>query len=68
MADRLWFLIPELILLSGAIVCAIGGLSNVAAIRRRVGFIACAFLAAACISIPCIYTPESVSSADVLLP
>ncbi len=68
MADRLWFLIPEFILLAGAVVCAIGGLSNVAAIRRRVGFIACGFLAAACIAVPFVYSPERVASADSLLP
>ena len=68
MADRLWFLIPELILLVGAITCAIGGLANTAAIRRHVGFIACAFLAAACISIPFVYTTEHVATADTLLP
>ena len=68
MADRLWFLIPEFILLAGSIVCAIGGLSNIAAIRRRVGFICCAFLAAACIAIPFVYTPESVANSDSLMP
>jgi NADH-quinone oxidoreductase subunit N len=68
MADRLWFLIPEFILLTGAVVCAIGGLSTTAAIRRRVGFIACGFLAAACIAVPFVYTPERVASADSLLP
>ena len=57
MADRLWFLIPEFILLAGAVVCVISGLSSTAAIRRRVGFIACAFLAAAAIAIPCVYAP-----------
>jgi len=68
MADRLWFLIPEFILFAGAVVCAIGGLSNVAAIRRRVGFIACGFLAAACIAVPLVYLPERMASADSLLP
>ena len=68
MADRLWFLIPEFILLAGSIVCAIGGLSNIAAIRRRVGLICCAFLAAACIAIPFVYTPESVANSDSLMP
>ncbi len=68
MADRLWFLIPEFILLSGAIVCAIGGLSNSAAIRRRIGFVACAFLMAACIAVPFVYIPEKIANADSLLP
>ena len=68
MADRLWFLIPELILLSGAVICAIGGLSTFAAFRRRIGFVACAFLAAACISIPWIYTPEHIADSTALYP
>lgn len=68
MADRLWFLIPELIVLSGAVVCAIAGLSNRAGIRRNVGFIACAFLAMACIAVPFIYTPEKIATSDSLLP
>ncbi len=68
MADRLWFLIPEFILLTGAVVCVISGLSSTAAIRRRVGFIACAFLAAAAIAIPCVYAPEHVVDADSMLP
>ena len=68
MADRLWFLIPELILLAGAITCAIGGLANTAAIRRGVGFIACAFLAAACIAIPFVYSADHIATSDTLLP
>lgn len=68
MADRLWFLIPEFILLAGAVVCAIGGLSNVAFIRRRIGFVACVFLFAACISIPWVYTSEHVMQSDALFP
>ncbi|MDP7005373.1 MAG: NADH-quinone oxidoreductase subunit N [Phycisphaerales bacterium] len=68
MADRLWFLIPEFILLAGAIVCAISGLSKISAVRRRIGFITCAFLLAAAISIPFIYTPDIVSSSDSVMP
>ena len=68
MADRIWFLIPELILLAGAVVCAIGGLSNIATLRRGIGFIACLFLAAACIVTPWIYTPEHVAQSTALFP
>ena len=68
MAERLWLLTPEFILLIGAVVCAVGGLFNAAAIRRRVGFIACAFLAAACVAIPFVYTPESMEASDTVLP
>ena len=68
MADRLWFLIPEFILLAGVVVCVISGLANTAAIRRRVGFITCAFLAVAAIAVPFVYTPERVALADSMLP
>ena len=68
MADRLWFLIPELILLAGAVVCAIGGLSNMAALRRRIGFVAALFLASACVVTPWIYTPEHVAQSTALFP
>ena len=68
MADRLWFLIPEFILLAGAVVCVISGLASTAAIRRRVGLIACAFLAAAAIAIPYVYAPEHVVDSDSMLP
>ncbi len=68
MADRLWFLIPELIILAGVVVCAIGGLSNIAAIRRRIGFIACIFLAASCISVPWVYADQSLVDSTSLFP
>lgn len=68
MADRLWLLTPEFILLAGAVVCVMVGLSNLAALRRRVGFIACAFLALACISVPFVYTDVSISNSDALFP
>lgn len=68
MADRLWFLIPEFILLAGAIVCVISGLASTAAIRRRVGFLACGALAVAAIAIPFVYTPDRVLEADSMLP
>jgi NADH-quinone oxidoreductase subunit N len=68
MADRIWFLIPELILLSGAAVCAIGGLSNIAALRRRIGFVSCLFLATACAVSPWIYTAEHVALSTALFP
>ena len=68
MADRLWFLIPEFILLAGAVICVMSGLSNLAAIRKRVGFICCAFLALACISVPFVYTQGHIMQSDALFP
>jgi NADH-quinone oxidoreductase subunit N len=68
MADRLWFLIPEFILLAGAMVCAIGGISSLAAIRRRTGFIACTFLLIALITVPFVYGQSDRSHEETMLP
>ena len=68
MADRLWFLIPEFILLAGAICCVLCGLSNIALIRRRVGFVACGFLFAAMLSVPAIYSNDAIHLSDALFP
>ncbi|MDP6601465.1 MAG: NADH-quinone oxidoreductase subunit N [Phycisphaerales bacterium] len=68
MGDRLLLLSPELILLAGSVVCAIVGLVNTPAIRRRVGFVAASFLAAALIATPLLATTERGVSADAILP
>ncbi|MCH2146830.1 MAG: NADH-quinone oxidoreductase subunit N [Phycisphaerales bacterium] len=68
MVDRLFLLTPEFILLFGAIVCVIAGLSNLAVIRRRVGFIACGFLLASAVSVPFVYNSSAVETSDALFP
>ena len=68
MVDRLWFLIPEFILLAGAMVCALGGISNIAAIRRRVGFIASIFLVIAFVSVPYVYGQSDRVHEEAMLP
>ncbi len=68
MADRLWFLIPEFILLGGAIICAISGLSTLTVIRRRVGFIAALFLLASCVVTPWIYSSANIELSTSLFP
>ncbi|MBC8523719.1 NADH-quinone oxidoreductase subunit N [PVC group bacterium] len=68
MGDRLWFLIPEFILLAGSMVCAIGGLSKFSAIRRRIGFVASIFLVIALVSVPCVYGQIDRSHDEAMLP
>lgn len=68
MADRLWFLIPEFILLAGAMVCALGGISKFPAIRRRMGFIASIFLVIACIAVPVVYGQQDRAHEETMLP
>ncbi|MCH2139844.1 MAG: NADH-quinone oxidoreductase subunit N [Phycisphaerales bacterium] len=40
MMDRIWFLLPELIMLTGAVVCAVSGLSRDVGVRRALPGIA----------------------------
>lgn len=68
MADRLWYLIPEFILLAGSMVCAISGLSAFAAIRRRIGFIASVFLVIALLVVPFVYGQGERTHDETMLP
>jgi len=68
MGDRLWFLIPEFVLLAGSMVCAISGLSTFAAIRRRIGFIASVFLVISLIAVPWVYGQTERSHDEAMLP
>ena len=68
MADRLWYLIPEFILLAGSMVCAISGLSAFAAIRRRIGFIASVFLLIALFVVPFVYGQGERTHDETMLP
>jgi len=68
MSDRLWFLIPEFILLTGSMVCAMGGLSRFAAIRRRIGLIASVFLILALVAVPWLYGQSDRIHERTMLP
>ncbi|MDP7008986.1 MAG: NADH-quinone oxidoreductase subunit N [Phycisphaerales bacterium] len=68
MGDRLWLLVPEFILLAGAMACALGGISRFASIRRRVGFIASLFLALALIAIPYFNSQQGQTPEGTMLP
>ncbi|MCP4759299.1 MAG: NADH-quinone oxidoreductase subunit N [Planctomycetes bacterium] len=63
MIDRLWFLLPELVMLGGAIACAIVGLSHAAGIRRTLPVIVILTLVAACAASTAVYDASSLESA-----
>jgi NADH-quinone oxidoreductase subunit N len=68
MADRIMLLVPELVLLLGAVICAVAGLAHNSAIRRRVGLVAAAFRAAAGICAVVLHDPQRGAAAGALMP
>ena len=68
MIEKLWLLIPEMILFGGAIVVSIMGLSPLKNLRDMVPFVVMVFLAGAFVTVPLVYTPERVAEAGLLMP
>ncbi|MHC5113388.1 MAG: NADH-quinone oxidoreductase subunit NuoN [Planctomycetota bacterium] len=68
MGDKLVLLVPELILLTGAVVLAVMGLSPRQRLREMLPAVTCAFLAAAFIATPLVYRAETVERAGLLMP
>jgi NADH-quinone oxidoreductase subunit N len=72
MAEKLWFLIPELILFAGVVVVSVIGLSPRKVIRDSLPLITCLFLAAALAVTPALYSGEPgarhLAGADLLMP
>ena len=69
MAEKLWFIIPEMMLFVGAVVVAVMGLSPSRRMRDALPLTTVIFLAAACIVTPFLYANEArVASADLLMP
>src|SRR5690606_38787677 len=68
MVDKLWFLIPEMILFGGVVVVSIMGLSPLKRLRDALPLATAAFLGAACIAVPLVYTEARVAEADSLMP
>lgn len=58
MADKLWFLVPELILFGGVVVVSIMGLSPRKGVRDSLPLITCIFLGMAFAVIPALYSGE----------
>lgn len=68
MIEKLWLLIPEILLFGGVIVVSIMGLSPLKNLRDMVPFVVMVFLAAAFVSVPMVYSPERVAQAELIMP
>jgi NADH-quinone oxidoreductase subunit N len=68
MIDKIWFLIPELILFAGVIVVFIMGLSPRRGIRDAASGVTCLFLLAAFIVTPFLYDADHITRIDSLMP
>ena len=69
MVEKLWFIIPELVLFAGAVMAALMGLSSRRVLRALTPAAVCVFLAAAFIVTHFIYADEErIAEAGVLLP
>ena len=67
-AERLMLVMPELIMLAGAIVVAVLGLSERRVIRTSVPIVTLATLVAALVAVGLVHTPERAASAGLPLP
>ena len=68
MADKLWFLIPEMWLFAGVVVISVMGLCKARGIRNAVPLVVIGFLAVAFIITPLLYTDDRLAKvADGLL-
>jgi NADH-quinone oxidoreductase subunit N len=72
MADKLWFLLPEMWLFVGAVVVSLMGLSHQKSIRDALPLTTCVFLAIAALMTPWVYDGSRgsllISQADLLMP
>lgn len=68
MIDKLWYLIPELILFGGVVVVAILGLVHSNRLRGWVPWTTALFVLAAGISAPFVYCDEAMEASGLLVP
>lgn len=68
MADKLWFLLPEIWLFMGVVVLSIIGLSKSKSLRDSLPFVTCFFLIVAFIMTPFVYSADRVADAPLLMP
>ncbi len=68
MAEKLWFIIPELILFAGAVIVSVMGLSPRRAVRDLLPVVTCGALAVAMFVTPFLYAPDRVAGAALLMP
>jgi NADH-quinone oxidoreductase subunit N len=63
MTERLWFLIPELVVLAGAVSCAILGISRSVSVRRSLPIAAMITLIVAYVASGIVYTADAMEAA-----
>ena len=68
MADKLWFLIPEIWLFVGVVIVSILGLSRRKMFRDILPLVVCVFLVGGLIITPFLYSEERVAAAGLLMP
>ena len=68
MAEKIWFLMPELILFAGAVVLSVMGLARRKPVRDLLPAVTCLFLAAAFLVTPFLYRGDHIAHADLLMP
>ena len=69
MADKLWFILPELWLFVGAVIAAVMGLSRTRVLRDVVPYLVSFFLIAALVAIPFVYADDAkLARAGLLMP
>ena len=56
-AERLMLVAPEILMLSGAVIVSVLGLSRAAALRASVPFVSIATLIAAIVAVSIVHTP-----------
>ena len=66
--ERLWFVIPELVLFAGVVVVAILGLVRSHRLRGCVPWVTGLFIIAAGVAIPLIFTSSALDRVDFILP
>lgn len=67
-AERLMLVVPEILMLAGAVIVSVLGLSRAAALRAAVPFVSIATLAAAIVAVAIVHTPERAAAAGLPLP
>jgi hypothetical protein len=67
-AERLMLVVPEILMLSGAVLVSVMGLSRAAALRAAVPFVSIATLVAAIVAVAIVHTPERAEAAGLPIP
>jgi NADH-quinone oxidoreductase subunit N len=67
-AERLMLVAPEILMLSGAVIVSVLGLSRAAALRASVPFVSIATLIAAIVAVSIVHTPERAAEAGLPIP